>query len=196
MPYTPFRHTDHTPPQRPPVEAWRRGKDTLFVLVGRSAYSLGGGWWWWNPFVLMLVPALVLAFSTCGADCAARSYHVLRSRSKGRVDWAKLDVAESDGIAWVRGLDRSWDSGGRIARSTRDTRGGCGFVGRVVRIKPEHVGAVVVPDRHDKDHAQIKLLAEGFKSTLLGEVVRVTESRLLSGAEGVSDGVSRDPRDV
>ena len=69
---------------------------------------------------------------------------------EGGADRAELDVGEDDAGVGELGLDLSGDTGGGCASTTGDTGlfgvGG----GGVGRVEPQHVDAVVVPERHDE----------------------------------------------
>jgi hypothetical protein len=54
---------------------------------------------------------------------------------------------------------------------------------------------MVIPDGHDENHTLSQSCAHCCETTLGGEQVLVTESSLLSAAESVGDGVTRDTGD-
>jgi hypothetical protein len=58
---------------------------------------------------------------------------------------------------------------------------------RIGRVKPEHVGIIVVPDTEDESHTSIEIFAEACKTALLGEGIRVACDGLLLLAEAVGD---------
>ena len=55
-----------------------------------------------------------------------------------------------------------------------------------------HVNIVVVPKRHDEDHALLESVTHGLQATGASEVVVVAEDGLLVLAEGIGDGVAAD----
>jgi hypothetical protein len=63
-------------------------------------------------------------------------------------------------------------------------------------LKNYHVNIVVVPQRHDKDHALLESVTHGLHATGASEVVVVTEDGLLVLAEGVGDRVTANTSDI
>jgi hypothetical protein len=63
-------------------------------------------------------------------------------------------------------------------------------------LKNYHVNLVVVPERHDEDHALLQCLAHGLHATGASEVVVVAEDALLVLAELVGNGVTGDTSDI
>lgn len=126
-----------------------------------------------------------------GLDGAGRGRGAAgRAAGEGGADGAELDVGEDDlGVGGV-GLNLGGDTGGGGALATVST-GGTALDG-VGGVEPEHVGGMVVPDGHDEDHGLGKGLAHLLQATLLVEVIDITESRLLSIAERLGDGVASD----
>jgi len=59
-----------------------------------------------------------------------------------------------------------------------------------------HVHFVVVPERHDKDHAVLESVTHSLQAASASEVVVVAEDALLVLAEGVGDRVAADTSDV
>jgi hypothetical protein len=59
-----------------------------------------------------------------------------------------------------------------------------------------HVNIVVVPKRHNEDHALLESVTHGLQATGASEVVVVAEDGLLVLAEGIGDGVAADTSDV
>lgn len=107
--------------------------------------------------------------------------------SVGRVDGSEADVGVDDLRAGGTGLDVTGDTRGGGAGSTGSTlRGGADGVGRV---EPEHVGVVVIPQRHDEDHTLGESLTHLGESTLVLEGGLVTKGSLLSVTVGIGDGV-------
>lgn len=58
---------------------------------------------------------------------------------------------------------------------------------RVGRVKPKHVGSVVIPNTEDKSHTSIEILTKASKAALLRERIGVTSGSLLLLAELVGD---------
>ena len=113
---------------------------------------------------------------------------------EGAVDGTELDVGVDDvGVGGV-GLDVAGDTGGGGARAAEVA--GAGSVGRVGGVEPEHVGVVVVPERHDEDHTLGEGGAHLHETSLGAEVVGVAEGGLLGVAVGGGDGVAADSGDI
>ena len=106
------------------------------------------------------------------------------------VEVTNLDVRVRDSCTGSGALDISGLTGGSRASSTSDTRAGRVGGGGVVRVEPQHVDGIVVPDREDKNHSSLECLTHLSQTTLLLESVGVTERGLLGIAEGVGDGVT------
>jgi len=62
-------------------------------------------------------------------------------------------------------------------------------VGGVGAVQPEHVGIVVIPQRHDENHASIDGLLHGIQASLLQEIRAILGNGNPVCAEVVSDGV-------
>lgn len=117
-----------------------------------------------------------------------------RATGEGRADGAELDVGEDDlGVGGV-GLNLGGDTRGGRALTTVST--GAATLDRVGGVEPEHVGGMVVPDGHDKDHGLGEGLAHLLQATLDVEVTDIAESSLLSIAERLGDRVARDTSNV
>jgi hypothetical protein len=138
----------------------------------------------------------------------------LESTRVGRADGASLDVREFDSRTRVVGLDICGLSGSDRASTAGNTWfGGVGVRG-IRRVEPMlkiiskqivvmelcwknyHVNLVVVPERHDKDHALLQCFAHSLHATGASEVVVVSEDALLVLAELVGDGVTGDTSDI
>lgn len=63
-------------------------------------------------------------------------------------------------------------------------------------IEPKHAHGIVVPDRHDQNHAGLEGVAHRSETTLCLEIVGITEGSLLSSAEAVGDRVASHASDV
>jgi len=61
----------------------------------------------------------------------------------------------------------------RITRATFATR--LRWITSIIRIQPIHVDTDVIPERYHKNHATVQGLPHGFQTTLLGEIILVTE---------------------
>lgn len=109
----------------------------------------------------------------------------------GRSDGAHFDVAELDGGAGLLLLDVRRHARAGRARSARHARLAGVAVGREVAVEPEHVGVVVVPQRHDEHHAALHGLAHLAQAALDLVVVDVAEQVLGGRAELVRDRVVR-----
>ena len=97
------------------------------------------------------------------------------------------DVRVLDRGAGRVALDVGRFAGGRGAAAAGDTgRGGVGG-GGVAGVEPEHLGGVVVPERHDEDHAAIERLPDLLKAAARGEAVGVIKRFLLRRAEPIGD---------
>lgn len=108
---------------------------------------------------------------------------------EGRVEGTPLDVRVDNICAWGVGLKIRWLTRISWARTTCNTW--CTWVrgGWVRRVEPQHVDRVIIPDGHDEDTSRDRLTHDS--ETALGcELVGVSESTLLSSAEGVGDGVT------
>ena len=108
-----------------------------------------------------------------------------------RPDRSKLDVGERDSRVGRVRLDVRGHTRASRARPTRHTGVRRRQVRRVLRVQPEHVCCVVVPDRQHKYNTARERLAHLLQSTLVREQVRVGERRLLLRAELVRDRVER-----
>lgn len=107
----------------------------------------------------------------------------------GRADGAELDVGVDDlGVGGV-GLNVGGGTRAGGAGTTSNTGSGGISGGGVVRVEPEHVDGVVVPDGQDEDYSASERLSHRGQSTLLLEGVGVTEDALLLSAESLRDGV-------
>lgn len=109
--------------------------------------------------------------------------------AEGRAEGSELDVGECDLGVGAGGLDDRGRAGGGRAVTTGNTGRSRVRGGRVVGVEPEHLGRVVVPERHDEGHAGLKGVAHDLETSELLEAVGVAEGRLLSIAEVVGDGV-------
>jgi hypothetical protein len=108
----------------------------------------------------------------------------------GRSNVTKLDVGEDDLSIGVVGLDVLGSTRGGGAGSTSDTGGGGVSVDGVgLRVEPEHLGVVVVPDGEDEDVSLGQRLAHLDETAGLLESGVVAEFGLLDVAELVGDGV-------
>lgn len=117
------------------------------------------------------------------------------SAREGRSDITELDVRVGDGDTSTVSLDISGNTRGGGASTTSDTWGARILIGGVVRVEPEHVDGVIVPNGQNEDttagtwaHSR----TEGLETTVGGEGVGVAESGLLVGAPIVGDGVTSD----
>jgi hypothetical protein len=138
----------------------------------------------------------------------------LDSTLVGRADRAGLDVRELNSRTRVVGLDICGLSGSDRASTAGNTwLGGIGVRG-IRRVEPMlkivskqvismelcwinyHVNLVVVPERHDEDHALLQCFAHSLQATGASEVVVVSEDGLLLRAEFVGDGVTGDTSDI
>ena len=113
-----------------------------------------------------------------------------RATGKGRANLAILDVRVRDVGIGSASLDIGGRTRGGGTRATGDA--GLGGVGasRVVRVEPEHVDGVVVPDGEHKDHAGLEGVAHGREAALGRKGVGVAKLGLLRSAEVVGDGVA------
>lgn len=141
-----------------------------------------------------------LASGRSGASLAGRSGRAGRARSRGAaseggVERTSFDVRVDHVGVGVGGLDGGRVTRGDITSATRDTGGGGRGIGGVGAVQPEHVGSVVIPETHDQDHAVGETGAHAGHTTVLAEVVGVTEGGLLRVAEGVGDRVTGNTAD-
>jgi len=121
-----------------------------------------------------------------GVSCNTWLHALRRGVSVGAVDRAELDVRIDDLGAGVVGLNIAWDTGRRGAGAASNTgRRGC-LVERVVAVKPEHVGLVVIPDGQ---HECARLAEQVAETAVVLERCRVAERRLLRAAIGRRDRV-------
>jgi hypothetical protein len=128
--------------------------------------------------------------ATAGAGAGTGTRAGGGGRAAGsRADITVLDVREDDVSVRALRLDLCGYTGRGGARATGDTRGGCIFVRRVVRVEPEHGSGVVIPDGERENHAAAEGIAELLEPAVLVEVVGVAEYGLLLGAEVLGDGV-------
>lgn len=110
---------------------------------------------------------------------------------ESRANGAELDVGEDNLSIGVLGLNIGWDTAGDVALSTTGTWGFWITVGGVGRIEPEHVGVVIIPQRHNKDHTLRHTLAHGVHAAELVEGVDfLVEDLLLGVAPLLGDGVA------
>lgn len=107
--------------------------------------------------------------------------------SEGRVDGTELDVGEDDIGTRGRTLNGCWHTRSRRAGTASGTlRSRANGVGRV---QPQHVCVVIVPQRHDKNHARGKRLTHSGQATFALEVSLIAKRGLLRIAVGLGDGV-------
>lgn len=106
---------------------------------------------------------------------------------ESRVDGSKLDVGENDTCTAGRGLNGCWDT--RSGRAGTACRALHGRADRVGGVEPEHVGVVVIPQRHDEDHTSGERLAHGSQAAFALEVGLIAESGLLRIAVCGGDGI-------
>ena len=71
----------------------------------------------------------------------------------GGVDFSVSDVSKDDMGVWTLGLDILWLSGVSGAGSSGNTWLGRISVSWVVRVEPEHVDCMVIPDGEDEGHS-------------------------------------------
>lgn len=110
-----------------------------------------------------------------------------RLGSEGRVDGAKLDVGEDDIGTGSRSLNGCWHTRSRCAGTASGALRS--RANRVGRVQPQHIGVVVVPQRHDEDHTRGQRLAHGRQPTFALEVSLITKGGLLRVAVSRGDGV-------
>lgn len=108
----------------------------------------------------------------------------------GGAEWTELDVGEADLGVGALTLNAGRDTRAGWASATSNTGLACGGIGGVIRVEPEHVDGVVVPQAHDENHTLVHGLAHGSEATLAAEAISVAEGGLLSGAETWGDGVA------
>lgn len=114
----------------------------------------------------------------------------------GRAEWSSLDVGVDDSSAGEVTLYVCRHTRSDGASSTGNTRrAGIGISGEG-RVEPVHVDVVVVPQRHDEDHALCESIAHALNATLSSEVVGVAEDGLLVLAEVIVDCVAANTCDV
>jgi hypothetical protein len=143
--------------------------------------------------ILFLTDIHRLLFSLCTPSIAPRS---LQHLAKGRVNRTKLDVGVHDGCIRTLTLDVSRNTRCSLALSATASEICVGvLIGGVGRVKPEHVGVVVVPERHDEHHALCKSLGHVSRSALLLVCVPVLEDVLLLVAELGGDRIARNTSD-
>jgi len=130
--------------------------------------------------------------ATRGTGAATR----LESTRVGRAEGTGLDVGVGNSRTRGLRLDICGLSGSDGAGSASNTGLGWVSVGGVRGVEPVHVDIVVVPKRHDKNHALLESVTHGLQATSASEVVVVAEDCLLVLAESVGDRVTADTGDV
>lgn len=112
------------------------------------------------------------------------AYHL--SAVEGRANRSEADVGESNSRIRVRSLQLRVGTVIRRARTTLSTPSRLAL--RVSRIKPQHVGVSISPQRERKNHALLKRLAHMRHTANLRELILLlTESLLLGRAELVGE---------
>jgi hypothetical protein len=119
-----------------------------------------------------------------------------RLRGESGVDGTDLDVRVDDRGIGVGTLNISGVTRAGGAGSTGDTRLGGILIKRVVRVEPEHVGVVVIPERQDENHAAAESITHSVQATMLVEDVLVAKGLLLSNTEIGVNGVAGNTIDV
>jgi len=132
-----------------------------------------------------------------GRRAAARAAATgLESTRVGRAEGTSLDVGVGDSRTGGLRLNICGFSGSDRASAASNTGLAWVGVGGVRGVQPVHVHFVVVPERHDKDHAVLESVTHSLQAASASEVVVVAEDALLVLAEGVGDRVAADTSDV
>lgn len=134
-------------------------------------------------------------FAAAIAPSASTHLGLADHLTKGGVDGAELDVGVDDGRVGAVLLDISGHTGRGLAFATGDSRNRGVLVGGVGGVEPQHVGRVVIPQRHDQNHTGGKSLGHASMATLLIVRVAVVEHGLLLLAEIGRQRVSGQPFD-
>merc|ERR1712205_299181 len=108
-------------------------------------------------------------------------------RRDGGSNWAELDVRELHGGIGLICLHIVRRARLDAARAT--VRAWLLAVSGVGAVQPKHVGIVVIPQRHDENHASINGVLYGLQSALLQKVSAILSDRNPVCAEVVSDGI-------
>jgi hypothetical protein len=134
-----------------------------------------------NPTTKTDSPPVYLPSGTERSLCPRTSIPDLCWLLERRANRAKLDVRKHYLRIGVIGLDISRHTARDIALSTCRARRLWVAISRVGRVKPEHISIVIVPKRHDEDHAETHTLAHGRHAAELVEGVNLLVEDLLLG---------------
>jgi hypothetical protein len=141
---------------------------------------------------LNLLPQSTIRLCYLHPSAVSNSLLILTER---RVEGPEFDVRVRDcGISMLAFHIRRGTRGSLAATTTAAQISVGVLVSGVRGVKPEHVGVVVIPQRHDEDHTLGKSLGHVSLATLVLVSVGVLEYGLLLVAELGCDGVAVDTR--